>query len=93
MTETFKLTYATMFNPPEELHMRFEEALVKLKAGLGKEYGMIIDGKDRFSQEKFEDRSPGKYRVWCWGYFKKAMSKMPTTPWLPHERQRRCGAA
>jgi 1-pyrroline-5-carboxylate dehydrogenase len=58
MTETFKLTYATMFNPPEELHVRFEEALVKLKAGLGKEYGMIIEGKDRFSQEKFEDRSP-----------------------------------
>ena len=58
MTETFKLTYATMFNPPEELHVRFDEALVKLKAGLGKEYGMIIGGKDRFSQEKFEDRTP-----------------------------------
>ncbi len=58
MAETFKLTYATMFNPPEELHVRFEEALAKLKAGLGKEYGMIIDGKDRFSKEKFEDRSP-----------------------------------
>ena len=58
MAENFKLTYATMFNPPEELHVRFEEALVKLKAGLGKEYGMIIGGKDRFSQEKFEDRSP-----------------------------------
>ena len=58
MTETFKLTYATMFNPPEELHVKFEEALVKLKAGLGREYGMIIGGKDRFSPEKFEDRSP-----------------------------------
>jgi 1-pyrroline-5-carboxylate dehydrogenase len=58
MAETFKLTYATMFNPPEELHTRFEDALSRLKAGLGKEYGMIIAGKDRFSQEKFEDRSP-----------------------------------
>ena len=27
MSESFKLTYATMFNPPEELHMRFDEAL------------------------------------------------------------------
>src|SRR3972149_10858318 len=54
----FKLTYATMFNPPEELHTRFEEALKKVKAGLGKEYGMIIDGKDRLAGEKFEDRSP-----------------------------------
>jgi 1-pyrroline-5-carboxylate dehydrogenase len=57
MTE-FKLTYATMFSPPEELHTRFEEALVKVKASLGKEYGMIIDGKDRFAAEKFEDRNP-----------------------------------
>lgn len=58
MTETFKLTYATMFNPPEELHTRFEEALGKVKAGLGKEYGMLIGGADRFADEKFEDRSP-----------------------------------
>ena len=36
MTEAFKLTYATMFNPPEELHTRFDEALVKVKAGLAK---------------------------------------------------------
>ncbi|NOY98663.1 MAG: aldehyde dehydrogenase family protein [Chloroflexi bacterium] len=54
----FKLTYATMFNPPEELHTRFEEALGKTKAGLGQEYGMIIDGKDVFADEKFEDHSP-----------------------------------
>ncbi len=58
MAETFKLTYATMFNPPEELHVRYDEALVMVRAGLGKEYGMFIDGKDRFSTEKFEDRSP-----------------------------------
>src|SRR5512134_3526737 len=54
----FKLTYATMFNPPEELHQGFDKAVAKLKANLGKEYGMIIDGKDVFADEKFEDRSP-----------------------------------
>jgi len=58
MADTFKLTYATMFNPPEELHTRYEEALVKVRAELGKEYAMFIDGKDRFAAEKFEDRSP-----------------------------------
>ncbi len=41
MSESFKLTYATMFNPPEELHTRFDEALVMVKAGLGKEHGML----------------------------------------------------
>lgn len=54
----FKLTYATMFNPPEELHKGFDKAVAKLKQNLGKEYSMIIDGKDVFSDEKFEDRSP-----------------------------------
>ena len=58
MSENFKLTYATMFNPPEELHTRFDEALAKVKTGLGQEHGMLIGGKDRFTAEKFEDRSP-----------------------------------
>lgn len=54
----FKLTYATMFNPPPELHTGFDEAVVKLKKNMGKDYGMWIDGKDVFADEKFEDRSP-----------------------------------
>ena len=54
----FKLTYATMFNPPEELHTRFEAGLKDVKATLGKEYGMIINNKDVFADEKFEDHSP-----------------------------------
>ena len=63
MESKFKLTYATMFNPPEELHTHFDEALVKVKANLGREHGMIIDGKEHFSQEKFEDRSPADTNV------------------------------
>jgi 1-pyrroline-5-carboxylate dehydrogenase len=60
---SFKLTYATMFNPPEELHARFEAALAEVKAGLGREYAMIIGGQDRFADEKFEDRSPADTQV------------------------------
>ncbi len=56
--QPFKLTYATMFNPPEELHLKYDEALAKLKAQFGKEYGMIINGKDVFAEEKVENRSP-----------------------------------
>ena len=58
MSEKFKLTYATMFDPPEELHTRFEGALAELKKKLGQEYGMIINGQDHFADEKFEDFSP-----------------------------------
>ncbi len=54
----FKLTYSTMYNPPEELHTRFDEALAGLTSGFGAEYGMLIKGKDHFSKEKFENRFP-----------------------------------
>ena len=54
----FKLTYATMFNPPDELHTDFDQAVATLKQNLGAEYGMLINGKNVFAEEKFEDRSP-----------------------------------
>ena len=54
----FKLTYATMFNPPEDLHKGFDAAVVKLKQNMGREYGMIINNKDVFADEKFDDFSP-----------------------------------
>ncbi len=65
MAEKFKLTYATMFNPPEELHTQFDAAMAKTKANLGAEYGMIINGKDVFADEKFEDTTPINTE-WCW---------------------------
>ncbi len=91
----FKLTYATMFKPPEELHTRFEQALATLKRNLGKEHAMLVDGKDRFSEEKFEDRSPANTDV-VLGVFQKggaedardaiaaaqkAFPKWSRTPW------------
>ena len=54
----FKLTYATMFNPPEALHKGFDGAVSRLKQNLGKEYAMIIGGQDALADEKWEDRSP-----------------------------------
>ena len=60
---TFKLTYATMFNPPEELHSQFEAALAKITANLGKDHPMFINGKDVFAAEKFENRNPANTDV------------------------------
>lgn len=74
MTETFKLTYATMFNPPEELHQNFEAALERTKANLGKEHGMLINGKDYFSTEKFDDQSPIN-TDWLLGVFQKGTAQ------------------
>ncbi len=58
MAEKFKLTYATMYNPPEELHEKFDQAIASTKKNLGKEYAMLIGGKEIFADEKFEDRTP-----------------------------------
>ncbi len=55
---SFRLTYATMYDPPPSLHTNYEAAVEKIKAGLGQEYGMIINGRDHFSEAKFEKRSP-----------------------------------
>ena len=55
---SFKLTYATMFNPPEELHINFEAALQKIKSKLGQEYPLLINGEERFTAEKNYEHSP-----------------------------------
>lgn len=54
----FKLTYSTMFNPPEELHTRFDDALLNIQTQLGRDHGLFINGKEVFSSTKFSDFSP-----------------------------------
>jgi 1-pyrroline-5-carboxylate dehydrogenase len=47
-----------MFNPPDELHSNYADALARIKINLGKEHGMIVAGKDHLAREKYEKRSP-----------------------------------
>src|SRR5512145_1109490 len=54
----FRLTYATMFNPPEKMHTDFDKAVAKVRAEMGRDVQMLINGEDRFIETKFEDRSP-----------------------------------
>ena len=44
---SFKLTYATMFDPPEELHQRFEAAMARVAGQLGRRHPLYIAGADR----------------------------------------------
>jgi 1-pyrroline-5-carboxylate dehydrogenase len=69
----FKLTYSTMFDPPPELHRRFEIALTEVKSGLGAERPMWIAGDDVLAEDKFEVRSPIN-RDWRMGTFQSASS-------------------
>ena len=44
---SFKLTYATMFDPPAELHTRFEAAMQRARKRLGERHPLFINGADR----------------------------------------------
>ena len=74
MPEKFKLTYATMFNPPEELHTKFEDALEKVKGRLGLEWGIFVNGKEYFTEQKFEDCCPANHDL-VLGIFQKGDAK------------------
>lgn len=71
---TFRLTYATMFNPPEELHERYESAVRDIKENMGQEIPMIIAGEELLAEEKFENRSPIN-RDWLLGVFQRASNE------------------
>ena len=60
---SFRLTYATMFNPPEEMHERFEKALAKMRGELGKTHPMYVDGKDVPAATTEERASPIDNRI------------------------------
>ncbi|MEK7151698.1 MAG: aldehyde dehydrogenase family protein [Patescibacteria group bacterium] len=54
----FKVTYATMFDPPTEVHNLFDEALVYTKTTLGQSFPMLIGEKKVYCDKSFESRSP-----------------------------------
>jgi 1-pyrroline-5-carboxylate dehydrogenase len=60
---SFKLTYSTMFNPPAEMHERFETALAKVTAALGATHDFYIDGADRKGTKHDARKSPIDQRM------------------------------
>jgi acyl-CoA reductase-like NAD-dependent aldehyde dehydrogenase len=54
----FKLTYATMFNPPLDMHAHFDAALTELNASLGATHALHINGEDRATARHDTRRSP-----------------------------------
>src|SRR5881227_1534709 len=54
----FKLTYATMFNPPAEMHTRFDAAMAELNRSLGDTHPLYINGEDRAVANHDTRRSP-----------------------------------
>jgi 1-pyrroline-5-carboxylate dehydrogenase len=57
-TAGYRLTYSTMFDPPESLHARFEAALDDAHAALGATHAMRIGSDDVVTGSTIELRSP-----------------------------------
>lgn len=106
-TAPFKLTYATMFDPPQALHFEYERAVAQVKSNLGGEHSMIIGGDEVRAEAKFEKRSPIN-QDWLLGVFQKgtadhaqqaiaaARSAFPAwanTPWQERVKHLRKAAA
>lgn len=67
----YKLTYSTMFDPPPEMHTRFEAALNDVRAQLGRTHPLHIDGEDVLTSTLRDKRSPID-RDWVLGSFSQA---------------------
>jgi 1-pyrroline-5-carboxylate dehydrogenase len=65
---SFRLTYSTMFDPPAELHERFDASLARVRGQLGRDYPQWIAGAARPGRTHFEVRSPID-RDWLLGRF------------------------
>ena len=55
---SFRLTYATMFNPPAEMHVQFETALARLESGFGRRHPLFVAGADREPADWATKHSP-----------------------------------
>src|SRR5215471_18425906 len=54
----FKLTYATMFDSPAEMHTRFDTALAEVNRSLGSKHALYINGEDRAAASHDTRRTP-----------------------------------
>jgi acyl-CoA reductase-like NAD-dependent aldehyde dehydrogenase len=68
---SYKLTYSTMFDPPAEMHARFEAALRDVRNRLGEKHALHINGEDVLTSTLRDKRSPID-RDWLLGSFAQA---------------------
>src|SRR6202023_3169860 len=55
---SFKLTYATMFDPPAELHASFDSAVARALVKLGGRHALHIAGAERGAAQYFVKTNP-----------------------------------
>ena len=58
MSTKFRITYATMSADNEELQQAYDEAAERMKGELGKDYPVIVNGEERWREDKYIEPSP-----------------------------------
>jgi 1-pyrroline-5-carboxylate dehydrogenase len=58
MAQKFRVTYATLSADNEELQRNYDEAAERVRAELGKDYPVVVNGEERWTDEKYEEPSP-----------------------------------
>ena len=58
MSEKFRVTYATLSADNEDLQRNYDEAAERVRAELGKEYPIIVNGEERWTEERYDEPSP-----------------------------------
>src|SRR5262245_17243921 len=58
MAEEFRITYATLSADNEDLQRNYDEAVDRARAELGKEWPFVVNGEERWTDEKYEEPSP-----------------------------------
>ena len=74
MTEKFRITYATLSADNEELQASYDAAAERMKAELGQEYPVIVNGEERWHDEKYDEPSPIDHDVII-GHFSQATAQ------------------
>jgi 1-pyrroline-5-carboxylate dehydrogenase len=58
MAEKFRVTYATLSADNEDLQRNYDDAVERAWAELGKDYPVIVNGEERWTEDKYEEPSP-----------------------------------
>jgi 1-pyrroline-5-carboxylate dehydrogenase len=58
MAQKFRITYATLSADNEDLQRNYDEAAERVRAELGREWPFVVNGEERWTDEKYEEPSP-----------------------------------
>jgi 1-pyrroline-5-carboxylate dehydrogenase len=58
MAQDFRITYATLSADNEDLQRNYDEAVERARAELGKDWPFVVNGEERWTDEKYEEPSP-----------------------------------